>query len=70
MRQYVCGDCGRALTSTGTGLRSWRCVDHPERWVSVAKDLSGGQEDRRQDREVGCLVKRHTRVRVRMEKET
>jgi hypothetical protein len=64
MRQYQCSECHRALTKGGTGLGTWTCPNHPERWASVVKDLSGGQEDRKSDREIGCTVKRHTKVRV------
>lgn len=66
MRQYVCAECGQGLKSQGTGLGTWRCSQHPERWVSVIKDLSGGKEEslKRREHEIGCTVRRHTKVRV------
>lgn len=67
MRQYVCASCGRALSKSGSGLGTWTCPEHPERWASVVKDLSGGKEEslKRGEHQVGCSVRRHTEVRVK-----
>jgi hypothetical protein len=66
MRQYQCATCHRALTRSGTGLGTWTCPDHPERLASVIKDLTGGKEEslKRGEHQVGCVVRRHTEVRV------
>jgi hypothetical protein len=66
MREYRCSNCGRQLHKSGAGLGTWTCQTHPERFVTVLKDLSGGKEvDIKSGQSaVPCLVKRHTLVRV------
>lgn len=64
-RHYHCAECGRRLEKSGQGLGTWTCPIHPERLVSVVRDLSGGKEDSRPRREVGMAMRRHTKVEVR-----
>jgi uncharacterized Zn finger protein (UPF0148 family) len=66
MREYRCSTCGKQLSKSGTGLGTWTCPQHPERFVTVTKDLSGGKEAeiKAGETQVPCTVKRHTLVRV------
>jgi uncharacterized Zn finger protein (UPF0148 family) len=65
-REYRCAACGTQLHKSGTGLGTWTCPVHAERWTTVPKDLSGGKEAdiKSGQAQVPCLVKRHTLVRV------
>lgn len=65
-RRYVCALCGRLLnySSETGGLGTWRCPDHPSRSLTVVRDLSGGHESGRANREVPVTVERHTKARV------
>jgi hypothetical protein len=65
-RKYVCGTCGGPVTRRGSegGLGTLTCPKHPKRSVTVTKDLSGGQENGKERRQVPISVQRSTLVRV------
>jgi len=50
-------------TITGEGLGTWTCPAHPQRFVTVTRDLSGGKENGKLMRKTPVTVKRHTLVR-------
>ena len=52
----------RTKTVTGEGLGTWTCGAHPQRFVTVSRDLSGGKEANREMRRTPVTVKRHTKV--------
>jgi hypothetical protein len=49
-------------TVTGEGLGTWTCSEHPQRFVTVMRDLSGGKEASKMLRQTPVTVKRHTKV--------
>ena len=63
-RQYVCDECQEVLRATGEGLKTFKCPKHPVRYVTVARDTSGGSEQLRDRRREPIVVQRHTKVRV------
>ena len=63
-RQYVCAECGKPVIMSGTGLKTSHCPSHPSRTVSVTRDLSGGKESERSNRQVMVSTRRATKVRV------
>ena len=65
IRKYMCGSCDRPLEARGTGLKTWTCPQHPRRFISVPRDLSGGKEADKMSRNSTVTVSRHTRVQRR-----
>ena len=65
IRTYHCAECGNQLQGRGTGLKTFTCPQHPRRFETVVRDLSGGKEQNRGERQTPVTVKRHTLVEVR-----
>lgn len=63
-RLYVCAVCNETLKGAGEGLKTFTCRKHPFRFVTTQRDLSGGQENGRDQRKSPVTVKRHTLVKV------
>ena len=61
---YVCAICNETLQGKGEGLKTFKCVKHPFRNVTVSRDTSGGSEQLRDRRKEPITVQRHTAVKV------
>lgn len=69
--KYFCADCGEAVEMNHKqfagemrGLGTATCRKHRIRYTTVTRDLSGGKEADKGNRNAPVTVKRHTRVRA------